>query len=160
MWAVANYVNTFAGLGAKQLAEVRSSCRDALTGLPHDHCAKYLVHRLAESCALLDDEKGLLETWKEYRSYFDGKLEKAEWFAARRRYLLADVLILARALEGNDRKMYKKMLRGLRWKELTGKLQLANTSGKNTSVRWGSNLRWWWIIWILYILLRVIFQHP
>jgi len=63
-------------------------------------------------------------------------------------------------LEGNDRKMYKKMLRGLRWKELTGKLQLANTSGKNTSVRWGSNLRWWWIIWILYILLRVIFQHP
>src|SRR4029077_13488652 len=39
MWAVANYVNTLMGMRAKQLGEVRSSCRDALAGLPHDPCA-------------------------------------------------------------------------------------------------------------------------
>jgi len=124
MWAVANYVNSMPGLRAKQLGEVRSACRDALAGLPHDHCAKYLVHRQAEACALLGDEKGLLETWKEYRNYFNGKLEKAEWFETQRRYLLVDLIILARSIEENNRKMYRKMLRSLWWKRIAGKLPL------------------------------------
>jgi hypothetical protein len=154
MWAVANYVNSLTGMRAKHLGEVRSSCRDALAGLPHDHCAKYLVHREAEACALLGDVKGLLEIWKQHRHYFDGMLQKAEWFEARRRYLLADMVILARSLDENNRKMYGKMLRSLRWKRIAGKLQLDNTSGKK------ANLRWWWLIWVLFMLLRLLLQHP
>jgi len=157
MWAVANYVNCLTGLRAKQLGEVHSACHDALTGLPHDHCAKYLVHRQAEACALLGDEKGLLETWNEYRNYFNGQLEKAEWFEPQRRYLLADLVILARSMEENNRKMYKKMLRSLWWKRAAEKLRFTNTtktSGKKMS------MRWWWIIWVLFLLWRLIFQHP
>jgi cellulose synthase operon protein C len=154
MWAVANYVNSLTGMRAKHLGEIRSSCRDALAGLPHDHCAKYLVHREAEACALLGDEKRLLEIWKQHRNYFDGKLEEAEWFEARRRYLLADLVILARSLEENNRKMYTKVLRSLRWKRIAGKLQLAKTTGKK------GTLRWWWVIWVLFMLLRLLFQHP
>src|SRR6202007_17711 len=88
MWAVANYVNSLPGMRGKHLGEIRSSCRDALAGLPHDHCAKYLVHREAEACALLGDEKGLLGVWEQHRNYFDGKLEDAEGFGVRRRVLL------------------------------------------------------------------------
>jgi tetratricopeptide (TPR) repeat protein len=154
MWAVANYVNSLTGLRAKQLGEVRSSCRDALAGLPHDHCAKYLVHRQAEACALLGDKKGLLETWKEYRNYFDGKLEKADWFETQRRYLLADLVILARSMEENKPEVYDKTLRSLRWKAIARKLPLMKTSGKSAT------LRWWWLIWVLFMLLRLIFQHP
>ena len=117
MWSVANYVNSLTGLGKAPLTKVRSACRDALAGLPHDHCAKYLVHRQMEACALLGDETGVLETWKAYRNYFDGKLEKAEWFDTPRKYLLGDLLVLGRSLEANDRKMYKKLLRSLRWKK-------------------------------------------
>ncbi len=154
MWSVANYVNSLTGLGKAPLREVRSACRDALAGLPHDHCAKYLVHRQTEACALLGDEKGVLETWQAYRNYFDGKLEKAEWFDTRRKYLLGDLLVLGRSLEANDRKMYNKLLRTLRWKRITGQLELKNTGGKVAS------LRWWWIIWVLFILLRALFQTP
>lgn len=154
MWVIANYVNCLPGLRKSQLQEVRSTCRDALAGLPHDHCAKYLVHRQAEACALLGDEKGLSETWQEYRNYFSGKLEGAEWFETRRRYLLADLLILARSLEENNRKMYKKMLRSLRWKRIIGGVKLTNTGTKPV------NVRWWWVIWLLLMLLRLIFQNP
>jgi len=122
-------------------------------GLPQDHCAKYLVHRQAEACALLGDQQGLLETWKQYRNYFDGKLEKREWFETRRRYLLGDLVILARSLEENNLKMYNKVLRSLRWKKIAGRLQLENTSGRK------ANLRWWWVIWVLFMLLRLLFQH-
>lgn len=155
MWVVANYVNCFAGLRTKQLEEVRSACRDALAGVPHDHCAKYLVHRQAEACALLGDEKGLLETWTEYRNYFNGKLETAEWFEPRRRHLLADLLILVRALEENNRKLYKKTLRGLRWKRTARALHFESTGAKGKM-----NVRWWWVIWVLFLLLRLILQHP
>jgi tetratricopeptide (TPR) repeat protein len=156
MWAVANYVNTLTGMRTKQLAEVRSACRDALAGLPHDHCAKYLVHRQAEACALLGDEQGLLETWKQYRNYFDGKVEKPEWFDSRRRYLLADLLVLARSLQENNRKMYKKTLRGLRWNRFTEGLQFRSSNITAKPV----NVRWWWVIWVLFLLLRLLFQHP
>jgi hypothetical protein len=154
MWAVANYVNSLTGARAKQLQEVRSACRDALAGLPHDHCAKYLVHRQAEACALLGDEQALLETWKQYRNYFDGKLEKGEWFEAHRRYLLADLLVLGRSLQENNRQMYRKMLRSLRWKRFTEGFHVPQIIGKTV------NVRWWWVIWVLFLLLRLLLQHP
>ena len=154
MWMVANYINSFTGLGSQQLKEVRAVCHDALAGLPHDHCAKYLVHREAEACALLGDEAGLLQTWNEHRSYFNGKLEKEEWFESKRKYLLGDLLVLARSAQENNRKMYRKILRSLRWKRIAGKWQLENSS------RTKANLRWWWVIWILFMLLRLLFQNP
>ena len=154
MWAVANYVNSLTGMRSQPLEEMRSACHDALAGLPHDHCAKYLVHRQAEACALLGDEQGLLETWKQYRTYFDGKVEKGEWFEARRRYLLADMVILARSLQENNRKMYGKTLRSLRWKRFAEGLHFTGSS------RVKLNMRWWWVIWVLFLLLRLLLQNP
>ena len=154
MWAVANYVNCLTGMRSQPLEEMRSACHDALAGLPHDHCAKYLVHRQAEACALLGDEQGLLETWKQYRTYFDGKVEKGEWFEARRRYLLADMVILARSLQENNRKMYGKTLRSLRWKRFAEGLHFTGSS------RVKLNMRWWWVIWVLFLLLRLLLQNP
>jgi cellulose synthase operon protein C len=155
MWAVANYVNILTGMRSKQLEEIRSACRDALAGLPHDHCAKYLVHRQAEACALLGDEKGLADTWRQNRNYFDGKVEKGEWFEAPRRYLLGDMVILARSLQENNRKMYGKMLRSLRWKRFTEGFQITNTSRTNVNPR-----LWWVVIWVLFLLLRLLLQNP
>jgi hypothetical protein len=67
---------------------------------------------------------------------------------------MADLLILARSLEENNRKMYNKVLRSWRWKRIAGKLQVENTSAKK------ANLRWWCVIWLLFMLLRLLFQHP
>jgi len=153
MWVVANYVNSLTGFGSQQLQEVRAACHDALAGLPHDHCAKYLVHREVEACALLGDEAGLLETWKQQRSYFNGKLEQGEWFESKRKYLLGDLLVLARSAQESNGKMYRKILRSLRWKRIIRNFQLENPKSN-------VNLRWWWVIWILFMLFRLISQHP
>jgi len=126
MWAVANYVNSVSGLGKNQLEKIRQAGRDALAGLPHDHCAKYLAHRLIEACALLSDQPGVMETWKEYRNYFNGKLEEGEWFAPSRRPLLTEALVLVRALK-DDSKLYKKTVRGLRWRLIAEKLKFAGS---------------------------------
>jgi len=153
MWAVANYVTSFSGLGKSQVEKVRAACRDALAGLPHDHCAKYLVHRQMETCALLGDEKGVLETWKEYRDYFNGKLEEGEWFAPRRKDLLTDLLVMARALQDNDKKLYKRMLRSLRWKLVGDKLKFGDGGG---NIAWR---HWWWLIWVLFLFLQIVLQQ-
>ena len=153
MWAVANYVTSFSGLGKSQVEKVRAACRDALAGLPHDHCAKYLVHRQMETCALLGDEKGVLETWKEYRDYFNGKLEEGEWFAPRRKDLLTDLLVMARALQDNDKKLYKRMLRSLRWKLVGDKLKFVDGGG---NIAWR---HWWWLIWVLFLFLQIVLQQ-
>ena len=155
MWVVANYVHSSSGLGAKPLEKVRATCRDALAGLPHDHCAKYLVHRGAEACALLEDKAGLLAMWKEYRSYFNGKLERGEWFDTKLNYLLGDLLVMGRAAQGNDDALYRKMLRDLRWRRFTGRFQTAISS--NTTLDLG---KWWLLIWILLTILSAILQNP
>jgi len=152
MWAVANYVNSFSGLGKGQLEKVRAACWDALSGLPHDHCAKYLVHRHMEACALLGDETGVRETWKEYRNYFNGKLEEGEWFAPRRKDLLTSTLVLARALEDKDNKLYKRMVRSLRWKQLADKVKFVDSGG---NIGWRP---WWWLIWALFLLWQLLQQ--
>jgi len=51
MSVVANYTSCCPALWSSQLRHVRSTCRDALAGLPHDHCARFLVHAQAEACA-------------------------------------------------------------------------------------------------------------
>jgi predicted Zn-dependent protease len=116
MWVVANYVMCFSASREKDLQEIFSSCRDALAGLPHDHCAKYLVHLAAEACVLLDDPQGFLKIWNEHRDYFDGKLENNEWFETKRRHLLDKLPNMARFLEQNEKRLYRKAVRRLRLK--------------------------------------------
>ncbi len=38
---------------------VAAACGDALAGLTHDHCAKFLAHKQAEVLALLGDTRAL-----------------------------------------------------------------------------------------------------
>jgi tetratricopeptide (TPR) repeat protein len=154
MWVVANYVTSFTELGTEQLEEVRSACHDALARLRHDHCAKYLVHREAEACALLGDEAGVLETWKENRGYLNGQLDKNEWFESKRKYLLAELPGLACSAEENDWKKYRKLVKHLRWQRIIDKLPAFNKPRARV------NLRWWWVIWILFMLVRLLLQHP
>jgi tetratricopeptide (TPR) repeat protein len=116
MWVVANYVMCFSALRKRDLKEVFLSCRDALAGLPHDHCAKYLVHLEAEACALLGDRDSFLRIWSEHRDYLDGKLENNEWFETKRRHLLDELPAMARFLEQNEERLYRKAVRSLRWK--------------------------------------------
>jgi hypothetical protein len=49
MCAVANYVLCFSRRKTMDLQEVLSTCTDALAGLAHDNCAKYLAHVQAET---------------------------------------------------------------------------------------------------------------
>jgi hypothetical protein len=157
MWVIANYAMGFSGIGSK-LKELRSTCQEALAGLPHDHCARYLAYREAEACALLGDRKGFLECWSRHREYFDGKLEEGEWFEAKRRYLMADLPALARFLENNEIRNYRAQLRRLRWEGF--KLSLPSARVPNGSnVPNGINWRWlWWVIWLLIVLLSQLFR--
>jgi hypothetical protein len=153
MWVVTNYVISLSALRPKHLREILSSCRDALAGLPHDHCAKFLAHLEAEACALLGDRRALLETWTTNRNYFDGKLEKGEWFETKRKHLLADVPVMARSLENNDLRMYKRVLRGLRWGRFTAELRPTKL-GENRNTT-----GWWGIVWILLWLLITLIRN-
>jgi predicted Zn-dependent protease len=145
MWMMTNYLICLTGTDSASLKEVRSSCRDALDGLPHDHCARYLAHRQAEACALLQDEAGFRQCMTQYREYFEGRIEKEEWFEQKRRYLFADLPALARCLEQNDLQKYRAGVRQLRWERI--KLTFS-------SWRLRSRVRpqWWWIIWAIWLL--------
>ena len=78
MWMIANHLLSAPRRTRKHWQEIRSTCEDALTSLPHDHCAKYLAHVQAEMCACLGDTEGFRQTWEKQRSYFTGKLEPSE----------------------------------------------------------------------------------
>jgi hypothetical protein len=125
MWAVANYVMCFSPRRSSQLREVVSSCRDALVGLPHDHCAKYLVHRQAEACALLRDLAGFQQVCQKHANYLTGKLEPGEWFDSRSKHLLTDIPVMARALRQRELALYRRTLRAVRWKRISGGFHLA-----------------------------------
>ncbi len=115
MWMVANYVGCFSGVWANPLNEIRSICKDALSGLPHDNSTRYLAHVHAEACALLGDEKAFRAIWDEHQGYFDGELSEGEWFRGDRRHLREDIPALAHLLEQNQRWRYRTTLWRLRW---------------------------------------------
>jgi hypothetical protein len=102
MWMVTNYILSLSRLQRDELQERFCSARDALAGLPHDSCAKYLVHMQAEACALLGDRAGLSDIFSSYKKYFNGRLEKDEYFAGRDFHLLHDMQILARYLSNRQ----------------------------------------------------------
>lgn len=88
MWMVTNYVLASPQITRSQIQHVLSTCQDALSGLPHDHCAKYLVHVLAQTQILLGDVEGFRKTTEQYRSMLNGKSQPPEYFSKKRKYLL------------------------------------------------------------------------
>ncbi len=119
MWLIANYVNCLSRLRRAQLGELFTSCRDALQRLPHDHCASYLAHRMAEASALLGDDKSFLEVWAAYPNYFKAPLREGEYFHPKKGFLRDDIPRLAEYLEQGRRRRYRLLVWGLRWKEFT-----------------------------------------
>jgi len=153
MWAVANYVMCFSPRRRSHLRELVSSCRDALAGLPHDHCAKYLVHRQAEACALLGDQAGFQQVWLKHGNYLTSKLEQNEWFDSRSKHLLTDLPVMARALQQSELPLYQQTLRSVRWRRMFGGFHLADHSRMPT---W----RWfWWILFWLALSMSMLRSH-
>jgi tetratricopeptide (TPR) repeat protein len=150
MWLITNYLACFSRWPRKNLREILASCRDALTGLPHDHCARYLAHVQAEMCAVLGDSEGLRQTCETYAAYFGTELELEEWFKAEDRHLLHDIPEMARLLKEKRTSLYRKARRGLRWKQLTawqysGKPAL-QTERQDEPGRASVP---WWVWWLL-----------
>ena len=114
MWMVCNYVLSLSRSRRDRLRERYASCRDALAGLPHDHCAKYLAHAQAEACAVLGLKDRFLETWAACARYFDGHVGTGEYFPKRERYLLKSIPELAGHLQ-NRRVWRARVLIGRLW---------------------------------------------
>lgn len=153
MWAITNYLLSLNALGSKEWREIFATCRDALAGLSHDHCAKYLAHRQAEAALLLGEEEAFLETCNNRQNYFDAKLTQPEWFEARRKYLLTDVPVMARALASKDLRTYKQMRRSILWKQVSFKLPRLKVNFSDSKVSY----RWLWpLFWLFWILARML----
>jgi tetratricopeptide (TPR) repeat protein len=164
MWAVTNYVLSFSRISRKNSQAVLSVCTDALVGLPHDHCAKFLAHVAAEMCAVRGDVEAFRAAWTRNRNYFSRELENSEWFETSRRHLLDDIPDMARLLEKDQLKQFRNACRKLRWKQIVSplldnngmnNLSLGGQSGKAVRLRW-----WYWFIllWFLFQFLRIVIE--
>lgn len=153
MWVVANYVNCLSAVRPTQSREIVASCGDALRDLPHDHCARFLAHARAEGCALLGDRQGLRQTWQQYRSYFDCKENKEEWFPVGRWHLLADIPMAVRFLEQDQSGLYRKMVWGLRWRHI------ARFRVKRLSVGDSFTIPWWLLWLLIWIAIQVLLRN-
>ena len=111
MWMVANYMLSLSYFQRDQLEERYRSSQDALAGLPHDHCARYLAHLQAEACALSGNQSNFLDTWHTYARYFDGKLVDGEFFGPKDRHLCTSIPKLAKYILNNQ----KWRTQGLIW---------------------------------------------
>ena len=98
MWMVTNYILSLSRSRPDELRERYGSARDALAGLPHDHCARYLAHVQAEASALLGQKEAFLETWAAHARYFDGRTGPGEYFHDKDRRLLTALPKLAEDL--------------------------------------------------------------
>lgn len=154
MWMVTNYTLCLSRFRRSQLEELRAACRDALSGLPHDHCASYLAHAQAEACALLGDKEALLQTWNTYSTYFETSLKENEYFHATHRHLLGDIPMMARYLQQNQTWLYRKMLWKLRWNRILHSPQ--TRSGRERPPL--ANVPWW-VWWLLFMLVLQIFRN-
>lgn len=153
MWAVANYQLCVPRLSRGNLYEVIGACRDALAGLRHDHCARYLAFMLAEACALAGDTSALLDTWKKYSAYLDRPLEKTDFFPKTQEYLLGELPLLVESLELNDLRACKRTFWKLRLRRFwTQELR----TFRRQALRW---LRYLIpLLWLLAALAPMIFR--
>lgn len=114
MWMMTNYILSLSRRRRAHLEERYASARDALAGLPHDHCAKYLAHVQAEAAALLGHKEDFLETWAAYGRYFDGQIGAGEFFHGHDRHLLVDIPKLAESMTQDQRGRARRMIWKLR----------------------------------------------
>jgi predicted Zn-dependent protease len=145
LWMIGNYVGCFSGIWTKSLSEVQSICRDALSGLPHDHSTRYLVHVQAEASALLGDEDAFRATCEEHQTYFDGELSDEEWFRDDRRHLLEDIPALAACLKDDRRWPYRATL----WRLRSRHVQRGVLSSTFVRAVRKIPLAIWWLAFIL-----------
>ena len=112
MWVLANYQLCLSRLRRDDLKEVIATCRAALAGLPHDHCARYLAYMEAEACALAGDKSGLIEAWNRYAPYFEGLPDKEDFFPTNQRYIVHEISDAVRLVQKHDNSGF----RWLQWK--------------------------------------------
>jgi predicted Zn-dependent protease len=154
MWMVTNYILSLSRSRPDQLQERYGSARDALAGLPHDHCAKYLAHIQAEACALLGRKDDFLETWAAHGRYFDGQLGSGEFFRNQDRYLLAGVPRLADELTRYQGWHARGAFRKFRMRRRFGRPAKAPSEEARTEKNTIPTI---WIFLIAAALIRVIF---
>lgn len=152
MWSIANYVMCLPRLRRDHLREITATCRNAMAELPHDHCANFLAHVQAEAFALLGDTRAFLDTWSAYESYFARTLAPHEYFKADRRYLLGEIPTIARLLQQNQTRLYRRAVRELRWKADLGIALPYELVHPLTEIPW-----WAWLA-ILFSLMSLIGQ--
>jgi hypothetical protein len=111
MWMLANYLLCLSRLRRDDLKEVVITCRDALNGLPHDHCACYLAYMEVEACALLDDKNAMIAAWDKNTRYLNGIPEKGEFFPQAQRYLARRLPVAVRLAKQHDDSGFRK----IRW---------------------------------------------
>ena len=118
MWMVANYVASCPQLTPNHMRNVLSTCQETLSGLPHDHCARYLAHILAGMQILLGAIEEFRRTLSTYPSLFTGELQSHEYFPAPNRHLLAEIPEMGRLLEENRPGAFKRKRLKMRLKHL------------------------------------------
>jgi predicted Zn-dependent protease len=151
MWVVTNLIICYSPFRRKHLREMAAACHDALAGLAHDHCARFLAYIEAESYVLMNDKKAFQEAWQRNKNYFEGKIEDNEWFQVSRRHLAADILQIARALEAGSKSKYRSLRRMLWREQLFATLRGFKIKRKRSVALWI-----FWGIWILWILSRLL----
>jgi hypothetical protein len=72
----------------------------------------------AEACALVGDKEGVLAVWRDRRGYFGGELRKSEYFNSSEKHLIYDISEMVEALQRDDTKAFRKLLRRLRFQRL------------------------------------------
>jgi len=118
MWMVTNYVWSCPRWSRDSREHIRTTCQQALLQLPHDHSAKYLVHLLAESQAILGDQTGFLDTAEKYHLLLDGAVKKSEYFEDRQKYLLTDIPRLVETLKLKGPNNFVRSSKVLRLKQI------------------------------------------
>jgi tetratricopeptide (TPR) repeat protein len=112
MWVLANYLLCLSRLRSDDLKEVIATCRGALAGLPHDHCARYLAYMEAEACVLAGDKPRLIDASNRYARYFEGLPDKEDFFPTQQRYLVHEILDAVRLVQEQDNSGFRR----LQWK--------------------------------------------
>jgi hypothetical protein len=151
MWVVATYISCFSRTDQSSWNEVLSTCKDALAGIQHDHCAKYLAHVQAEICAAQGDSGGFRESFQKHRAYFTGQYHDSEWFDPRRIRLLKDIPAMAALLERQEMELFRQKCGELRTEHV-------NQPSSTASGRARISGPWWWI-WLLLWFLSMVATH-
>jgi tetratricopeptide (TPR) repeat protein len=154
MWMMTNYILCLSRRRKEQLREIFTVCHDALSGLPHDHCASYLAHAQAEASALLGDKEKIMETRSSYSAYFETALKENEYFRTEQRHLLGDIPMLVRYLQQNESWLYRKMLWKLWWNATWHSRQ-----GHNRRASLSVGKIPWWVWWIILMLVLQVFRN-